>query len=204
MIHIVMDGFSKTYGLVEMGLTGASGYVQNTIMEPDEATNYMGVSGITANYRLQSGTTGNYRGQSGSTGNYRGQSGSTGNYENSLSKYNDLFSSFIKSSNNRNYFFEITKCCKYSEIVDVRKTGNLEDLYDNVRNIFQTNNVNLYILFDNQKYWIPPSNILIRDYLRKVDNILKPQYPIPSNIVYKIFLDEGSCCNANAHCIVHN
>jgi hypothetical protein len=114
-------------------------------------------------------------------------------------KYKDLETRFLNNFKERNYFFEISKCCGYSEIITCSKTGTLKNLYENVIDVFGKN-TKLYVL-DDKRAWLPDSNdITVKDYLRETKS-LKPEYPLPSNIVYKIFLDDGSChidqCNYN-------
>jgi hypothetical protein len=50
------------------------------------------------------------------------------------------------------------------------------------------------ILYNNEKIWIPPSqDIFIKDYLREMRTFLKPEYPLPCEIIYKIYIDDGHC-----------
>ena len=109
-----------------------------------------------------------------------------------INPYKKLEERFFRTFSENNYFFEISKCCGYSELVHCRKDGSLKVLYDNVSTIFgQT--IKLYIINETDRIWIPNSNdILIKTYLRETPQ-LKPEYPLPANIVYKVYIDDGSC-----------
>lgn len=111
--------------------------------------------------------------------------------QDSIGVYKQLETRFFQTFSEKNYFFEISKCCGYSELVNVAKEGTLQMLYDNVSSIFGKN-CKLYIIRESERLWIPSSNDIIKEYLRETPQ-LKPEYPLPANIVYKIYIDDGSC-----------
>lgn len=108
--------------------------------------------------------------------------------------YNKLYGKFLEGLKNYHYYFEISKCCGYSEMVSCTKEDTLKKLYDHISYIFRNTKIKLFILHGGQKLWIPPSNdIFIKDYLREMREFLKPEYPIPCEIIYKIYIDDGHC-----------
>ena len=54
----------------------------------------------------------------------------------SVDQYNSKLNTYIISMTQRQYLFEITKCCEYSEFVPTYKTATLADLYKTVLNQF--------------------------------------------------------------------
>uniref|UniRef100_A0A6C0HSF0 Uncharacterized protein n=1 Tax=viral metagenome TaxID=1070528 RepID=A0A6C0HSF0_9ZZZZ len=107
-------------------------------------------------------------------------------------KYHDLYNKFLGSLKERNYFFEVIKCCGYSELVSCTKEDSLKRLYEVIQTIFHTQNIKLYVGYKGVNVWIPKTDdIKIGDYLRQMEQ--KAEYPIPCNVVYKIFLDDGHC-----------
>jgi len=110
-----------------------------------------------------------------------------------ISNYDNLYEKFKEGFKNHHYLFEITKCCGYSELVSCTKDDTLKKLVDNIATIFCNKKIKLFIFFKEEKIWIPPSqDILVKDYLREM-SCLKPEYPIPCEIVYKIYIDDGHC-----------
>lgn len=109
-----------------------------------------------------------------------------------IDDYERLEKRFFTTFKDKNYMFEITKCCGYSEIVSCTKDDTLRKLHENVGSVFGKK-IKLYILNVNEKIWIPDSqDITVKNYLKETTN-LRPEYPMPANIVYKIYLDDGSC-----------
>ena len=106
-------------------------------------------------------------------------------------KYSDLYNKFLGSLKERNYFFEVMKCCGYSEIVSCTKEDSLKRLYETIQTIFRAQNIKLYVSYKGVNVWIPDADIKISDYLRQMEQ--KAEYPLPCNVVYKIFLDDGHC-----------
>jgi len=106
-------------------------------------------------------------------------------------KYSDLYNKFLGSLKERNYFFEVMKCCGYSELVSCTKNDTLKRLYETIQTIFHAQNIKLYVAYKGVNVWIPDADIKISDYLLQMEQ--KAEYPLPCNVVYKIFLDDGHC-----------
>jgi hypothetical protein len=115
-------------------------------------------------------------------------------------KYDTHLHNLITRLPNAMYTFEVTKCCGYSTFVLVNKRGTLLDLYKEVSLWFECKTLHeLYIVSNetNEKKTIPITEMVtIKDYIREFQRIFfVPLYPIPNNIVYKIYLDDGHCHN---------
>lgn len=104
----------------------------------------------------------------------------------------DLEKKFFNSFKERNFLFEISKCCGYSELVNCTKEDTLKKLYENVAAVF-CKEVNLYVFVEGKRLWIPNSETKVKKYLKEMESFLKPEYPMPSRIIYKIYLDDGHC-----------
>lgn len=113
-------------------------------------------------------------------------------------KYDTQLHNLIKRLPNVMYTFEVTKCCGYSTFVLVNQRGTLLDLYKEVSLWFECKTVKeLYVRSSetNEKRMIPITEmVLIKDYIRELQRpFFTPIYPVPNNIVYKIYLDDGHC-----------
>jgi len=107
------------------------------------------------------------------------------------SKKND----FLRILYEYHYIFEIQKCCGYSEWISVYKKDSLSQLYHNLNIQFATyeNTDNKLYIFDNygNKIFIENNEMNIYDFIK--EHTLKPIYPYPDWIVYKLYLDDGIC-----------
>jgi hypothetical protein len=130
--------------------------------------------------------------------------------------YEELEKKFQRAFSERNYLFEISKCCGYSELVNCTKGDTLKKLYENVSAVFEIKNINLYVLVEGRRLWIPNTDIEVNKYIKELWPFLKPEYPLPAKIVYKIYMDDGSChigqhqtptlpyANVCVSCRIHN
>ena len=111
--------------------------------------------------------------------------------------YNTKINNYFNTIPQRQYLFEITKCCEYSEIIPTYKTANLTDLYKNILNQFYNNQNNPIELFvtkngGQDKLVIPnDSNILLREFINMNHTFFVPIYPLPATVVYRIYFDDG-------------
>ena len=107
--------------------------------------------------------------------------------------YDEHLSSFLKQLPSEKYVFEVTKCCNYSTFVLVNKRGTLLDLYKEVSTWFECKTVKaLYLLDDEEEHrtTIPMTEVVsIKDFIST--SALKPIYPVPNWVVYRIYLDDG-------------
>ena len=88
------------------------------------------------------------------------------------SEFNSKFEQLCNGIPNNQYIFEVTKQCK------------------DIKRLFFINNCT------NEKIYIPiTAEITIRDFLFSHNSgpvqIIKPVYPMPCKIVYRIYFDDG-------------
>ena len=97
----------------------------------------------------------------------------------------------IQSQNK--YLFEVSKCCGWGYFQTFYKSYTLEDLYRNI--LLETgfeNIICLYLLNNNEKIAIPrDANIKLCDYINNNTFLFIPIYPLPSKVVYRIYIDDG-------------
>ena len=108
-------------------------------------------------------------------------------------KYDQHLGNLIKQLPNSKYTFEVTKCCNYSTFVLVNKRATLLELYKEVSIWFECKTIKeLYIVSSetNEKHTIPMTDVVqLKDYIREQHMI--PIYPVPNNVVYRIYLEDG-------------
>ena len=109
-------------------------------------------------------------------------------------EFTKKMNAFVKSIPNSRIILEVSKFCGYSEFVLVYNNDTLLELY-RIRSLqFECPDVKGIYLTDNGQIKIPMTeNILVRDYIRK-NRLMRPEYPLPHPVVYKIYLDDGHCC----------
>ena len=112
---------------------------------------------------------------------------------------------FTNSISNTKYIIEVTKLCGYSEFLFIFKNYTLLDLYKHVSQQFCCNDIKgLYIRNEQTKtkQRIPLTDqMTMRQFVMQIINsneeikdMLKPIYPLPSPVVYRIYFDDGHCC----------
>jgi hypothetical protein len=99
---------------------------------------------------------------------------------------------FLRVFYEYHYIFEIQKCCGYTEWISIYKKDTLQQLYHNLNIQFATNEKTFYKLFfidnDGNKIFIENNDTNASDLIK----YLKPIYPLPDWIVYKLYLDDGT------------
>ena len=120
-----------------------------------------------------------------------------------MDQYNDKLTKYFNTILTRQYLFEITKCCDYSELVSTYKTVNLSDLHKTVLNQFENTGESPIELFitkneGQDKLTIPnDSNIMVKEFINMNPSFFIPIYPLPASVVYRIYFDDG-------HVHIHN
>ena len=101
----------------------------------------------------------------------------------------------LTSINNYQIIFQVTKCCDYYEWVTVFKKQTTTDLYKNVGFQFYNTPLNLYGIHKdtNEKIIIPNDDTNIKDFIIQNRDFFIPIYPVPYQIVYRIYYDDGKC-----------
>jgi hypothetical protein len=122
--------------------------------------------------------------------------------------YNQQINNYINNNiKNNMYLIELTKCCEYGSFITMYKDESLLDLYRRASLDFQSNEIkSLYIKNkDNNKILIPISTLTtIRDFIMSqiMDSNnpnMVPLYPLPCNVVYKIYIDDDHEQNYHIH-----
>lgn len=117
-------------------------------------------------------------------------------------RYDTHYRQLMKQLSDTMYTFEVTKCCGYSTFVLVNKHGSLLDLYKEVSLWFECKTVKeLFVVSnENEKRTIPMTQMVsIKNYMKELNRaFFTPLYPMPNNIVYKIYFDDGH--NHNDEC----
>ena len=117
--------------------------------------------------------------------------------------YNQLVHSYVRTFANM-YTMQITKCCGYSEIIVVPRDILMSTLYDLVKNTFGFQNLfTLYVKDANQSTLILDSSFSLRQFILQYPTFFSPVFPIPDNLVYRIYYNvSGSgcciCCSAQS------
>jgi len=115
------------------------------------------------------------------------------------SKYNEKFTDLCNKIPNNKFIFEITKLCGYGEFLTVYKKQSLLDLYKTVSMQFECKDIKELFFINNctnEKIRIPiTSEITIWQFIFNYNSgpsqIIKPIYPVPCKIVYRIYFDDG-------------
>jgi hypothetical protein len=106
---------------------------------------------------------------------------------------------FVDTIQNYKFLFEVTKLCGYGEFITVFKNQSLLDLYSTISYQFDNREIKeLFFMNDTtgEKIKVPiSSTIRISDFISGHNvgpNLsIKPIYPIPCKIVYRLYFDDG-------------
>jgi hypothetical protein len=115
------------------------------------------------------------------------------------SEYNAKFTDLCNKIPNDKFIFEITKLCGYGEFLLVYKKQTLLDLYKTVSTQTECKDIKELFFINNctnEKIRIPITNeISIWQFIFTHNSgptqIIKPIYPVPCKIVYRIYFDDG-------------
>jgi hypothetical protein len=106
---------------------------------------------------------------------------------------------YIDTIPNYKFIFEVTKLCGYGEFITVFKNQSLLDLYSTISYQFDNREIKeLFFINDTtgEKIKIPiSSTIRIKDFISG-HNVgphlnIKPIYPVPCKMVYRLYFDDG-------------
>ena len=107
---------------------------------------------------------------------------------------------YIDTTTNDKFIFEVTKMCGYGEFMTVFKSQSLLDLYSTISYQFNNRGIkSIFFVNDNtgEKIMVPLSSTTrIKDFISSYNNVgpsltIKPVYPIPCKIVYRLYFDDG-------------
>lgn len=104
---------------------------------------------------------------------------------------------YYKHLNGNCIWIELTKCCGFSCFISIYKLSKLSDIYNNAScHLSNISIVNLYVNDDNgNKLIIPNDDMCVNDYLNLNRVFFKPIYPLPNDVVYRVFIECEMECN---------
>jgi hypothetical protein len=115
------------------------------------------------------------------------------------SEFNAKFEQLCNGIPNNQYIFEVTKLCGHGQFLTMFKKQTLLDLYKIISLHYECKDIKKLFFINNctnEKINIPiTAEITIRDFLFSHNSgsaqIIKPVYPVPCKIVYRIYFDDG-------------
>jgi hypothetical protein len=115
------------------------------------------------------------------------------------SEYNSKFQDLCNKIPNDKFIFEITKLCGYGEFLIIYKKQTLLDLYKTISMQFECKDIKELFFINNctnKKIRIPITDEItiwqfIFNYNSGPIQVIKPVYPVPCKIVYRIYFDDG-------------
>jgi hypothetical protein len=120
-------------------------------------------------------------------------------------KYQDNLDAHIRNMTNLMFTFEVTKCCGYSTFISIYKEKTLLDLYEQVIDHFEILEIKELFFYapSGQRIKIPISKQTVNQFVKSCITgnsvTLVPLYPLPSPIIYRLYLDYGECHDAHDH-----
>jgi hypothetical protein len=112
-------------------------------------------------------------------------------------KYNNMISRFRYTK----YIFDVHKICGYNEFIAIDKDDTLTQMYKIIARHFEMSEIeNLYLRNEETKEFkrIPNTDMTVRYFVSKylgsdnLRNFVKPIYPEPAQIVYRVFFDDAN------------
>uniref|UniRef100_A0A6C0HX68 Uncharacterized protein n=1 Tax=viral metagenome TaxID=1070528 RepID=A0A6C0HX68_9ZZZZ len=114
-----------------------------------------------------------------------------------INTYNTKLQEMVSRIPNSNYILEMTKCCSYSEFLTINKDKSLAHLYKAVSVQFHQKVDSLYVYNinnPNDKLIIPfDAWTTMRQFISSNSAYFRPTYPLPAQVVYNIWYDDGHC-----------
>jgi hypothetical protein len=114
-------------------------------------------------------------------------------------EYNAKFQDLCNKIPNYQYIFEVTKLCGYGEFFTIHKKQSLLDLYKMISLFYQCKDIKQLFFINNctgEKIKIPITEEIsiwqfIFNHNSGSNQIIKPIYPVPCKIVYRLYFDDG-------------
>ena len=122
------------------------------------------------------------------------------------SEYNAKFEQLCSGIPNYQYIFEITKLCGHGQFLTIHKKQSLLDLYKMISLFYECKDIKGLFFINNctgEKISVPiTEEISIWKFIFSHNNgsnqIIKPVYPVPCKIVYRLYFDDGHTHGDNA------
>lgn len=118
--------------------------------------------------------------------------------------FSEKLDNYYKHIKGNCVWIELTKCCGFSTFISVYKMSKLTDIYNNA--CCHLSNIPIQNLYAKDmcgnKLVIPREDVCINDFLNLNRTFFKPVYPLPNDVVYRVFIEcsfvGGTyCCNCN-------
>jgi hypothetical protein len=117
---------------------------------------------------------------------------------NQVEEYHAKLNDYVDKLNNQHIMLELTKLCGYGCFMPINKKSTLIDLYSSVSLLFEREILELFFMNNNtnEKIKVPISgNMSILDFIFKHNSgsnlVIKPIYPVPCKVVYRLYFDDG-------------
>jgi|MesohylFT_1024984.scaffolds.fasta_scaffold03105_4 hypothetical protein len=99
---------------------------------------------------------------------------------------------FFNCLPHNHFIFELTKCCNYTEWITILKSYTISDLYRAVKHILGNQNIRLFVKDPyNNVLHLFESDLIIKQLISSNSTFFTPVYPLPYQVVYKIYVDDG-------------
>ena len=115
----------------------------------------------------------------------------------SIDQYNNNLNRYYNYAANNMYTLEVEKLCKYNEFVMVHKNSSIIDVCNAIFRHFECENNEKKRLFvknangDICDIVTCSSTDLFRVFIKNNKDYFTPIYPIPCNVTYKIYIEDG-------------
>ena len=120
-----------------------------------------------------------------------------------IEDFHEQSQKYISNCFNNRHILELTKMCGYFEWTTIYNTQQitLYDLYEIAETHFQQTNVVLYVKEQTTSEWkkIPKDNTFFFTYINDNRSYFAPVYPVPANIVYKIYVNDHTHSNTDTN-----
>jgi len=109
-----------------------------------------------------------------------------------IAEYNELLQDYLTNSRNGRYFFVLEKSCGYKWMTAFYKDNTLAEVYRGITLDFQNPLAVLYIKnAEGEREDIPNTDTIhLGEFIRANNAVMRPVYPMPARVVYKIYYDD--------------
>ncbi len=115
-----------------------------------------------------------------------------------LKQYRENMQMYMDASGTPYIFFEINKCCGYSQFIPTYRDGTLNDLHRAISFHFGFKTPPIVMKNEEDMLIVQNEDILLKDFMRTNQEFFKPAYPLPAKVVYRIYFSEKCCsCSPN-------
>jgi hypothetical protein len=110
-----------------------------------------------------------------------------------INKYETKLQEYVGALWNPFIFFEINKCCGYSQFVPTYRDGTLKDLHRAFLFHFGFAIPTLVMKRGDDLLIVQDEDILLKDFMRLNSEFFEPAYSLPAKVVYRIYFS-CKCC----------